>query len=197
MKVRWILIGVLVVVGVSALLAIFTAPDEPVVETPVHEITVTGQTLPPFTDPLQDTAMGTPAPTVAGTDLDGQPFLIQPGKPQVVMFLAHWCPHCQAEVPRVEAYFREGGTAGVELLTVATSNRPDQPNYPAEAWLEREGWSNPVLMDDDEGTVAQAFGLTSFPFFVVIDPNGSVVLRVAGELDRPAIEQLFALALSS
>lgn len=196
MKVRWIVIGVLVVVGVAALLAILTASEEPVAETTSHEITVSGQALPPFTNPTQDPAVGTAAPTVAGTDLDGRPFLIQPGKPQVVLFVAHWCPHCQSEVPRVEAYFREGGTEGVDLLTVASSNRSDQPNYPAEAWLEREGWSNPVLMDDDRNTVAETFGLTSFPYFVVIDSNGSVVLRVAGELSRPALEQLFGLASS-
>ena len=31
------------------------------------------------------------------------------GRPKIVVFLAHWCPHCQAEVPRLVDWFGENG----------------------------------------------------------------------------------------
>jgi hypothetical protein len=70
----------------------------------------------------------------------------------------------------------------VELLTVSTSVKPGADNYPPEKWLESEGWSAPVLADDDASSVAQAYGLTSFPYFVVVDADGKVVARASGEL---------------
>ena len=37
-------------------------------------------------------------------------------------------------------------------------------------------------MDSDDSTAARAFGLQSFPYWVAIDADGTVALRVSGEL---------------
>ena len=40
---------------------------------------------------------------------DGAPLTIAPtGKPMLVVFLAHWCPHCNAEIPRARPAGRLG-----------------------------------------------------------------------------------------
>jgi hypothetical protein len=78
----------------------------------------------------------------------------------------------------------------VEILSVSTAVSPDRLNYPPSAWLEREDWAVPVLVDDADGSVAQAFGLSAFPFFVAVDAGGEVVARGSGELDREALGQL-------
>ena len=46
----------------------------------------------------------------------------------------------------------------VDLYSVATGINAERPNYPPEAWLEREGWTLPVLVDT-KNEVAQAYGL--------------------------------------
>lgn len=192
-------IGIGLAVVAVALVVAFTTADDPTTTTrPAGEVSVSGIPLPELVNPAADSAMGLAAPVVTGTDLSGRPVTIGPGQnPKIVVFLAHWCSFCQAEVPRIQAYVEEGGTAGVDIIAVATSNSPDRPNYPAQAWLERENWSNPVLLDDDTGKVAQAYGLSAFPFMVVIDIDGNVVLRVSGELERTALETLFEVARTS
>ena len=40
----------------------------------------------------------------------------------------------------------------------------------------------PTLVDDEQGTAGDAFGLSSFPFFVVVDGSGKVIYRTSGEL---------------
>jgi thioredoxin-like negative regulator of GroEL len=45
-------------------------------------------------------------------------------------------------------------------------------------------------MDDQANTASTAFGLTSYPYWVVLDADGKVVTRLSGELDDSAIKQL-------
>lgn len=151
--------------------------------------TISGDTLPAL-DPADDAAIGMTIPQVEGTDFDGNPVEIAAdGRPKLIMFLAHWCPHCQAEVPVVQAWLEANGfPEGVDLYSVSTSVDETQPNFPASEWLEREGWTVPVLRDDTTNSVAAAFSVDGFPFFVFVDANGEVVERASGELPIETLE---------
>ncbi len=142
-------------------------------------------------------AVGTPAPTVTGTDFEGRAVEIAAtGEPTAIVFLAHWCPHCQAEVPAVQAWLEAGELpAGTKLVAVATGTDAARANYPPSAWLEREGWTPPVLVDDAAGTAAEAYGLSAYPFWVLLDGDGNVAVRAAGGVTPEAVgEALVALA---
>ncbi len=133
----------------------------------------------------EDPAVGMAIPTVTGKDFDGNDLTISgdDGKAKIILFVAHWCPHCQREVPLLKKHLDDVPMPdGVELLTVSTSVKPGADNYPPQAWLKSEGWSAPVLADDEESTVAQAYGLSAFPYFVAVDADGNVVSRASGEL---------------
>lgn len=152
---------------------------------------ITGTSLPVFETSAGDPAIGQAAPTVAGTDFDGQPVSIEAnGRPKVILFLAHWCNHCQAEVPLVQEWLDAGGApADVDLISVATSIDPSLPNYPPEEWLDREGWTMPVIVDRG-GTVATAYGLSAFPFWVFVGADGNVTGRLTGELPIADLETI-------
>lgn len=82
---------------------------------------------------------------------------------------------------------------GVDLIAVATSSTPTQGNYPPSVWLEREGFPFPVIYDDEEGTAAASYGLSAFPFWVIVDSSGKVVERFSGQLpDHAAVSELFS-----
>jgi hypothetical protein len=78
----------------------------------------------------------------------------------------------------------------IDLVAVSTGVQSDLPNYPPSAWLENEGWPDPVLVDDADGAAAGYYGLQSFPYFVALDAEGRVVTRATGELDQQAIEDV-------
>jgi thiol-disulfide isomerase/thioredoxin len=155
-------------------------------------VTVSGNPLPQFSDTAGDPAVGMTLPTLEGNDQSGAPMTIgADGRPTMIMFVAHWCPHCQREVPVVQQWVDDGRLPeGVDLVSVSTAIDPNRPNYPPDAWLADEGWTAPVLVDADN-SAAQAVGLSAYPFFVVIDGNGTVVLRTTGELTT---DQLDAIA---
>jgi cytochrome c biogenesis protein CcmG/thiol:disulfide interchange protein DsbE len=155
-------------------------------------VAVSGNPLPQFTDTSDDPAVGMTLPTLEGNDQSGATMTIgADGRPTMIVFVAHWCPHCQREVPVVQQWVDDGRLPeGVDLVSVSTAIDPNRPNYPPDAWLADEGWTAPVLVDADN-SAAQAVGLSAYPFFVAIDGDGTVVLRATGELTA---DQLDAIA---
>jgi thiol-disulfide isomerase/thioredoxin len=151
-----------------------------------RHVKVSGKALPTSTDvgDSHDPAIGMTAPTISGQGFNGSTVTFaNDGKPRVVLFLAHWCPHCQAEVPRIVKLAKKEKLAGVEIDAVATNTDSSYPNYPPSKWLKREHWPfTPVLADDAKARALVAFGGDSFPFFVVVGANGKVVARASGEI---------------
>ena len=117
-------------------------------------VKVSGKALPTSNDvgDSADPAIGRTAPTITGQGFDGSTVTFaSDGKPRMVLFVAHWCPHCQAEVPRIVKLAKQGKLAGVEINTVATNTDKSYPNYPPSKWLTREHWPfTPVLADDSQ-----------------------------------------------
>jgi len=155
--------------------------------------TVTGTPLPKFTGAAPDPARGLAAPLVDGYDYSGKAVSIAPtGRVQMVLFAAHWCPHCQREIPLLQAWVNAGGLpSDVDIVTVSTGIDPTLPNYPPEAWFAREGWTAPVIVDTDN-SVAAAYGLASYPYFVILDGAGNVFARLAGEIPTDQLERVLA-----
>lgn len=162
------------------------------------EVTVTGS-LTPFQSPTNDDAVGTPAPIFAGVDQTGVAVEFTPGtNPSLVVFMAHWCPHCQADLPRMVEWLEANpDRLGVDVVAVATGTQATSPNYPPGPWFEREGWDQPLIMDDESSTAGQAFGLTSYPFWVAVGSDGNVLARAAGELGPEQIDSLMQSIASS
>lgn len=157
-------------------------------------VEVTGSALAPLEDPSADPAVGAAAPGLSGADYAGNAVTIEPGTdgPMLVVVLAHWCPHCNNEIPVLQQWEEQGGIPeNLQVVGVSTAVSPDRPNYPPGEWLAEKGWAWPVLADDDQLTAANAYGVTAFPFLTFIDADGNVVARTSGELP---VEQLQALA---
>ena len=196
-------IGLVVLLGLAVVvIAALSGGDEDAAgdggATPVEEtagsVEVEGDALPAFEATEGDAALGMTFPTMSGTGLDGEPLTIAGDGPTLVMFVAHWCPHCQREVPVVQDWVDAGNLPdGVELVTVSTSIDPSRPNYPPSAWLADEGWTAPTLVDPDDAA-AVAAGLSAYPYFVVINADGEVVARTSGELTTDQLDQLVELA---
>ena len=186
-KLWWGLGGAAVVIFIVAIVFSVGGEDD-VTDMPEDvSVEITGEALPELQDGQPDPAIGAPAPEVSGVDFDNQPVAIgNDGRPKVIVFLAHWCSHCQREVPLLQSYIDDVGLPeGTDFYSVATSNDRGSPNWPPSAWLRNEGWTPPVLLDDDASSVGAAFGLPAFPYYVFVDADGNVAQRITGE-QQPA-----------
>ena len=160
------------------------------------EPVVTGEGLPQMPNLAIDTsATGLTAPNIDGTDFDGTEVSIDngDGRAKGIVFIAHWCSHCQAEVPRVQEWLDGGGGVdGVDLYSVSTSINSGRDNYPPSAWLDREGWTVPNIADDQELTALRSYGAGGFPFWVFLNADGTVALRTSGELQIDQLEEILS-----
>jgi thiol-disulfide isomerase/thioredoxin len=156
-----------------------------------------GAALPVYAAGPDDPAVGRRIPEVDGAAFDGTPVTIKAdGKPKLIIFLAHWCPHCQREVPVVQAWIDANGMpAGVEMISVVTAIDANRPNYPPDAWLAGERWQVPVMVDADN-QVAGLYGLSAFPYWVAVGPEGTVAQRLTGELTPEQLDALVTLVSS-
>lgn len=189
------LVGLVVIAIVVVIVVQASGGDSPEREpsslAQTQPITVEG-TLPKFTQTNGDPAAGQPSPTIEGKSFDGTGEAVTPGKPTMLVFAAHWCPHCQAEIPRIVDWMAAGKAKGVDVVLIATGTNKSAPNYPPSSWLEDEGWKGRVIADDDNATAAQAFGLSSYPYMVFIDADGKVTERLAGEQTSETLDAAVA-----
>jgi thiol-disulfide isomerase/thioredoxin len=163
-----------------------------VVKAPNRPVAVSGTALPPLGDGGSDPALGLEAPVVEGADFGNQPVTVAAdGRPTMLVFMAHWCPHCNRELPRLVEWKASGRVpADLQVIAVSTGVREDAPNYPPYTWLEKGKWTWPVLADSAQQEAAEAFGLDGFPYFVLLKPDGTVAARFSGEVETPALEQV-------
>jgi hypothetical protein len=100
-------------------------------------------------------------------------------------------------VPVIQDWVEAGGLPDdVQLISVATATDRLRPNWPPQDWLEEEGWTSPVIMDDQVGTVAGNYGMAGTPFYVVLDGDNTNLGRVSGEIGTQGVDALVALAQS-
>lgn len=158
-------------------------------------VTITGEPLPPQYSDAQgqvlNEAKGAQAPSLNGKGFDGTEISITAdGKPKVIVFYAHWCPHCQREVPVLSEWIKDNATKypKVSFYGVATGSNPTRPNYPPSAWLEKEKWPTPIMVDDNKFSAADSYGLGSYPYIVALDGQNKVVTRTSGELSTTDFE---------
>ena len=147
-------------------------------------VSVTGTPLVDFENTVGDPAIGVAAPVVSGASFDGTPITIggPTDNPTLVVFLAHWCPHCNDEVPELISLADSGGLPeGLDVIGVSTAVSPGAPNYPPSEWIVDKGWPWPTMADDADTTALVAMGGTGFPFAVVLDTDGTVLARRSGE----------------
>ena len=157
------------------------------------EPVIEGNALPRMPNEPQDlTATGIAYPKVTGEDFEGDTVVIEnDGRAKAIVFLAHWCPHCQAEVPRVDDWLDAGGgNENVDFYSVSTSMNSTRPNYPPSEWLAPENWQIPIIRDDQSGSVWSTYGAGGFPFWVFTNSDGTVALRTSGELQIAQLEQI-------
>jgi len=200
-----LIIGVMVAASVIiGLVVVVTGNGSgPSVTQTSASVQVQGASLPIFDDTVSDTAIGMTAPGFITTDFDGISHEVTgDGGPtdtaKVIGMFAHWCPHCQVEVPVVSQWLADNQVPdGVEVIAISSLVNAGRGNYPPSEWFQSVNWPSPVLLDSKSDELAEAFGLSTIPYWIVLGPDNTVLDRQSGEIGADAFAALVDMAEAS
>ena len=112
------------------------------------------------------------------------------GTRRIWMVWAHWCPFCQQELPLLSDWYPTiDDQFDTELVTVTTNIDPARGN-PLADYLADQQFPFSVVVDP-ESELAIKMGVSAFPFWVITDGNGEVLLRTTGLLSIDQVASLF------
>jgi len=124
---------------------------------------------------------GQPIPDLSLTDLQGRPVSLASsyrGRPLLVNLWASWCAPCVTEMPELQAFSREQGTNGIQVVGIAL----DDPAA-VKAFLARIAVTYPILVDTpgarDAGVrLGNAAGV--LPYSVLVSRDGVLLKQRIG-----------------
>ena len=109
------------------------------------------------------------------------------GTPTVVNFFSSTCTPCITEMPAFEEVYGEMHSEEVAFLGLAVADRTDD----ALALVDQTGVTYPTAEDKD-ASVISVLGGTVLPTTVLLDADGNIVSRHAGELTADELRTLLA-----
>ena len=155
----------------------------------------------PEKDTDADPAVGAVAPVLNGYTFAGRPTNVSPetdGIATMLVYLAHWCPHCNREVPRLMEWYDSGKVPSkIRIVGITTASSNSQANWPPSQWMEGFKWPWEVIADTDAKDAADAYGVTGYPFIVFIDSSGKVVKRTSGEVEIVDLVKMVDAAIAA
>lgn len=128
-----------------------------------------------------------PAPAFSLPDLNGVTVTLDSlrGKTVVIDFWATWCAPCEFQIPVLNEFYQAHLASGdVEVLGISVD---EDGSEEVKAWIEERGVVYPILMGDDD--LARRYGAMGFPALAIVSPEGEIVMRHMGVVDRETLEK--------
>lgn len=128
---------------------------------------------------------GEPMPQFTLNDLNGKTLKsadLVGKKPLVVIFWSALCPHCQKELPQLQAYLNKNGDkVGMVSVTRFNNDMHKQRTYD---FVKEKSITFPVLVDD--AGVNELYSVTGLPTWVMVDTAGNISHIAIGSKEKLA-----------
>lgn len=90
--------------------------------------------------------------------------------PVLLVFWTTWCPNCHSVMLELNKLHEEKNSQGFKILAVNVEENPKE----VESFIRQESINFPVVFDED-GMVANGFGLVGVPTVMFLEKGGRVL----------------------
>jgi tetratricopeptide (TPR) repeat protein len=111
------------------------------------------------------------------------------GKVLVITFWNTWCPHCQHDMPKMDAIYRKIHSSDLVMLGI-THNTKGQNNALVDHFVREKQLTFPIGIDNHGATTGR-FAVGRIPATAIIDRDGIIRWRNSGALLDEALIQRF------
>lgn len=134
-------------------------------------------------------AVGSTAPPIVGTTLDGEPFDLATyrGRPVIVNFWGPSCIPCRDEFPQFLRKLEEHAADDLAIVGILT----DDPPEPARRFVADYGATWPTVVDPDE-SLKRAYRVVARPHTWFVDRGGVIRSMQIGGMPDEEFERHFA-----
>jgi thiol-disulfide isomerase/thioredoxin len=109
------------------------------------------------------------------------------GKVVLVNFWATWCPYCRKEKPVIDAFWQDYRDRGFEVVSISVDDPPEK----IAAWMQDKDYA--FMAAPTNASVTAAFGdVGSVPTSFIVDTDGHIRHKIAGQVHYPRLEKLVA-----
>ena len=175
----WVLAIILVILAAS----VFYFKYKPLNEAKQQDVIKTTQTA--DVDKSSGKEM---APDFSLKDLNGKSLKLSDyrGKIVILNFWAVWCKYCKIEMPDLNE-LNKVITKDNDVVLLAIDVK--ESITIVKSYLDSNNISLNVLMDN-EGAVAQNYGITGYPTTFVVNRDGSVYTKIPGATDKKTLQDI-------
>jgi thiol-disulfide isomerase/thioredoxin len=127
------------------------------------------------------------APDFTVFDQAGKPVKLSDfaGKPVVLNFWASWCPPCKREMPHFNTVYQEQKDEVVFLMINQTDGQRET-KAKALQYIADQGFDF-LIYFDTEFEASTAYGISSIPTTLFINPDGEIVSGYRGAIDEATL----------
>nr|WP_320024419.1 TlpA disulfide reductase family protein [uncultured Acetobacterium sp.] len=107
------------------------------------------------------------------------------GKPVVLNLWASWCPPCKSEMPHFNAVYQNQKNEVIFLMIDQVDGQRETQAKGLQ-YVTDQGFDFPVYFDTNF-EAATAYGISSIPTTVFINPDGKIVKGYQGAIDEATL----------
>ncbi len=161
-----------------------SSPTTEYTETPLPTATLLATDRPP-----EKSQIGYTAPDFTLESLSGEQVQLSAlrGNPVVLNFWTSWCGYCNDEMPDFQKAYDTYQDEGLIILAInvtSDDSRNDAINY-----INTNGYSMPVLFDDD-GNATRKYNVNGYPNSFFIDSEGIIQDIAYGFIDAYTLDSM-------
>ena len=107
------------------------------------------------------------------------------GKVVLVNFWATWCPYCRKEKPAIDSFWKDYRDKGFEVISISIDDTPEK----IAEWMQDKDYA--FMAAPTNASVVAAFGnVSSVPTSFIVDADGHIRHKIAGQVHYPRLEKL-------